>query len=157
LSAFGKARSTVSGEPLSKEDLRKLHALWRASNYLMLGMIYLKDNPLLREPLKVGHVKPRLLGHWGSSPGLAFVYLHLSRLIKQFDLDVLYMAGPGHGAPGVLAPCYLEGSYSDVYPACSEDEEGLRQFFKQFSFPGGVDAYEHGTDKPDVAARKWPY
>ena len=141
LSAYGKARSTVSGTPLGAEELRKLHAFWRACNYLMLGMIYLKDNPLLREPLKVEHVKPRLLGHWGSSPGLAFAYLHLSRLIKQQGLEVLYMAGPGHGAPGVIAPCYLEGSYSEVYPECSEDEEGLRQFFKQFSFPGGVGSH----------------
>src|SRR5688572_13384817 len=141
LSAFGKARSTVSGAPLSADELRKIHACWRACNYLMLGMIYLKDNPLLKDALKTEHIKPRLLGHWGSSPGLAFVYLHLSRLIKQLDLNVLYMAGPGHGAPGVLAPCYLEGSYSEVYPECSEDLEGLHQFFKQFSFPGGVGSH----------------
>src|SRR5262245_10770871 len=110
LSAYGKARSTISGAPLSPEDLRKTDAYWRACNYLMLGMIYLLDNPLLRQPLEVKHIKPRLLGHWGSSPGLAFIYLHMNRLIKKLDLDAIYLAGPGHGAPGVLAPVYLEGS-----------------------------------------------
>jgi xylulose-5-phosphate/fructose-6-phosphate phosphoketolase len=141
LSAFGKARSTVSGTPLSAEDLRKIDAFWRASNYLALGMTYLKANPLLKEPLKPEHIKDRLLGHWGASPGLAFCYIHMSRLIKAQDLDVVFMAGPGHGAPGVLGPCYLEGSYSEVYPDCSEDEEGMHRFFKQFSFPGGVGSH----------------
>jgi xylulose-5-phosphate/fructose-6-phosphate phosphoketolase len=141
LSAFGKARSTVPGAPLSAEELRKTDAFWRACNYLMLGMIYLQDNPLLREPLKSEHIKNRLLGHWGSSPGLAFAYIHLMRQIKKYDLDMIFLAGPGHGAPGVLAPVYLEGSYSEVYPEKGEDEEGLREFFKQFSFPGGIGSH----------------
>jgi len=141
LSAYGPARSTVSGKPLSTEELRKTHAYWRACNYLMLGMIYLQDNPLLREPLKAEHVKNRLLGHWGASPGLAFTYIHLNRLIKKQDLNMIFLAGPGHGAPGVLAPVYLEGSYSEVYPEKSEDEQGLREFFKQFSFPGGIGSH----------------
>ena len=141
LSAFGKARSTVSGAPLNAEELRKTDAFWRACNYLMLGMIYLQDNPLLREPLKPEHVKNRLLGHWGSSPGLAFAYIHLMRLIKKYDLDMIFLAGPGHGAPGVLAPVYLEGSYSEIYPEKGEDEEGLGEFFKQFSFPGGIGSH----------------
>jgi xylulose-5-phosphate/fructose-6-phosphate phosphoketolase len=141
LSAFGKARSTVPGAPLNAEELRKTHAFWRACNYLMLGMIYLQDNPLLREPLKPEHIKHRLLGHWGSSPGLAFAYIHLMRQIKKYDLDMIFLAGPGHGAPGVLAPVYLEGSYSEVYPEKGEDEEGLREFFKQFSFPGGIGSH----------------
>jgi len=141
LSAFGKARSTVSGAPLNAEELRKTDAFWRACNYLMLGMIYLQDNPLLREPLKPEHVKNRLLGHWGSSPGLAFAYIHLMRLIKKYDLDMIFLAGPGHGAPGVLAPIYLEGSYSEIYPEKGEDEAGLGEFFKQFSFPGGIGSH----------------
>ena len=141
LSAYGAARSTVSGSPLSSSELRRIDAYWRACNYLALGMIYLQDNPLLREPLKPEHVKNRLLGHWGSSPGLAFTYIHLNRLIKKFDLDMIFMAGPGHGAPGVLAPGYLEGTYSEVYPDKSEDERGLREFFKQFSFPGGIGSH----------------
>lgn len=141
ISAFGIARATISGTPLSADELRKIHAFWRASNYLALGMTYLKSNPLLREPLKAEHVKDRLLGHWGASPGLAFCYLHLSRAIKSRNLDVVFMAGPGHGAPGVLGPCYLEGSYSEIYPDCSEDEDGLKQLFKQFSFPGGIGSH----------------
>src|SRR5262249_18475021 len=104
LSAYGPARSTISSTPLTAEDLRKIHAYWRACNYLMLGMIYLQDNPLLKEPLKPGHIKNRLLGHWGASPGLAFTYIHLNRLIKKYDLNMIFLAGPGHGAPGVLAP-----------------------------------------------------
>src|SRR5947209_8560286 len=141
ISAYGTARSTISGTPLSAEELRKTHAYWRACNYLMLGMIYLQDNPLLRQPLKLEHIKNRLLGHWGASPGFAFIYIHLSRLIKKYDLDMIFLAGPGHGAPGVLAPVYLEGAYSEIYTDKSEDEEGLRQFFKQFSFPGGVGSH----------------
>jgi xylulose-5-phosphate/fructose-6-phosphate phosphoketolase len=141
LSAFGKARSTVQGTPLSAEELSKTDAFWRACNYLILGMLYLQDNPLLREPLKPEHIKNRLLGHWGSSPGLAFIYIHLMRQIKKYDQDMIFLAGPGHGAPGVLAPVYLEGSYSEVYPEKGEDEEGLREFFKQFSFPGGIGSH----------------
>jgi xylulose-5-phosphate/fructose-6-phosphate phosphoketolase len=141
LSAYGSARSTVSGRPLNTDELRKMHAYWRACNYLTLGMIYLKDNPLLKEPLKPEHIKDRLLGHWGSSPGLAFTYLHFMRLIKKYDLDMIFLAGPGHGAPGVLGPVYLEGRYSEIYPDKSEDEVGLREFFKQFSFPGGIGSH----------------
>ena len=141
LSAFGKARSTVQGTHLSAEELRKTDAFWRACTYVILGMLYLQENPLLREPLKPEHIKNRLLGHWGSSPGLAFTYIHLMRQIKKYDQEMIFLAGPGHGAPGVLAPVYLEGSYSEVYPDKCEDEEGLREFFKQFSFPGGIGSH----------------
>jgi xylulose-5-phosphate/fructose-6-phosphate phosphoketolase len=141
LSAYGPARSTVGGAPLSAEDLRLTDAYWRACNYLALGMIYLTDNPLLKQPLAPGHIKNRLLGHWGSSPGLSFIYIHLNRLIKQLDLSMIFMAGPGHGAPGVLAPVYLEGTYSEIYPEKSQDEAGMREFFKQFSFPGGIGSH----------------
>src|SRR2546429_1682436 len=141
ISAYGTARSTISGTPLSAEELRKTHAYWRACNYLMLGMIYLQDNPLLRQPLKLEHIKNRLLGHWGASPGLAFIYIHLSRIIKKYDLDMIFLAGPGHGAPGVLAPVYLEGAYSEIYPNKGEDAEGMLQLFREFSFPGGIGSH----------------
>ena len=114
---------------------------WRACNYLAVGMIYLRANPLLREPLKPEHVKIRLLGHWGTSPELSFVWTHLNRLIKRDDLDMIYIAGPGHGAPGVLGPAYLEGTYSEVYPDKSEDLEGLQKFLMQFSFPGHIGSH----------------
>jgi len=141
LSAYGTARSTVAGAPLSADELSKIDAYWCACNYLALGMIYLQANPLLREPLKPEHIKSRLLGHWGSSPGLAFIYTHLSRLIRKHDAEMIFLAGPGHGAPGVLAPIYLEGTYSEIYPEKSQDEKGLRDFFKQFSFPGGIGSH----------------
>ncbi|QFY42057.1 phosphoketolase family protein [Candidatus Methylospira mobilis] len=141
LSAFGKARATVDGAPLAPDELVGMHAFWRACNYLAVGMIYLRDNPLLREPLKPEHIKNRLLGHWGASPALSFSYTHLSRIIRKNDLDIIFMAGPGHGAPGVLAPVYLEGSYSEIYPDKSLDEEGLLRFFRQFSFPGGIGSH----------------
>ena len=141
LSPFGPARSTIPGAPLAPEEVRRIDAFWRACNYLALGMIYLQENPLLREPLRPEHVKNRLLGHWGASPALSFVYAHLNRVIRARNLDVLFMAGPGHGAPGVLGPVYLEGTYSEVYPDKSLDEEGLRRFFKQFSFPGGIGSH----------------
>lgn len=141
LSAYGIARSTIQGSPLSSEERRKIDAYWRACKYLALGMIYLQSNPLLKESLKPEHIKNRLLGHWGSSPGLAFIYIHLNRLIKKFDLDMIFMAGPGHGAPGVLGPGYLEGTYSEIYPEKSEDERGMHEFFKQFSFPGGIGSH----------------
>jgi xylulose-5-phosphate/fructose-6-phosphate phosphoketolase len=141
LSAYGPARSTIKGKPLNADALRKTHAYWRACNYLSLGMIYLQDNPLLREPLQPEHIKNRLLGHWGASPGLSFVYVHLNRLIKNFDLDMIFLAGPGHGAPGVLGPVYLEGTYSEIYTDKSEDTAGLLEFFKQFSFPGGIGSH----------------
>jgi xylulose-5-phosphate/fructose-6-phosphate phosphoketolase len=141
LSAFGVARSTITGTPLNDEVARKTQAFWSACNYLALGMIYLQANPLLREPLKPEHIKNRMLGHWGASPALSFIYTHLNRVIKSFDADMIYMAGPGHGAPGVLGPVYLEGSYSEVYPEKSQDEEGLLRFFKEFSFPGGIGSH----------------
>ena len=141
LSAFGPARSTIQGAPLSEEEARKTHAFWCACNYLALGMIYLQGNPLLREPLKAEHIKNRMLGHWGASPALSFIYTHLNRVIRENDLDMIYMAGPGHGAPGVLGPVYLEGSYSEIYPEKSLDEEGLQLFFKEFSFPGGIGSH----------------
>jgi xylulose-5-phosphate/fructose-6-phosphate phosphoketolase len=128
-------------EPLSKEELSNIDAYWRACNYLAAGMIYLRDNPLLREPLRPEHIKSRLLGHWGSSPGLSFTYVHLNRLIKKYDLNAIFLAGPGHGAPGVLGPVYLEGTYSEIYPSKSEDLEGMRKFFKEFSFPGGIGSH----------------
>ncbi|HEX3183804.1 MAG TPA: phosphoketolase family protein [Pyrinomonadaceae bacterium] len=141
LSSYGVARSTIEGAPLDEEAARKTHAFWRACNYLAVGMIYLQANPLLREPLKPEHIKNRMLGHWGASPALSFIYTHLNRVIKSFDLDMIYMAGPGHGAPGVLGPVYLEGSYSEIYPEKSLDEEGLLRFFREFSFPGGIGSH----------------
>ena len=127
--------------PAAAEEFQLLDAYWRACNYLSVGMIYLKDNPLLREPLRTEHVKHRLLGHWGASPALSFVWVHLNRLIVRDDLDVIFVAGPGHGAPGVLGPAYLEGTYSEIYPDKSEDVEGLGKFFKQFSFPGHIGSH----------------
>src|SRR5262245_56565002 len=141
LSSYGAARSTIQGAPLSQEELRKTHEFWRACNYMALGMIYLQDNPLLRRPLTPEHIKNLLLGHWVSSPALSFVYTHLNRVIKKYDLDMIFMAGPGHGAPGVIGPVYLEGAYSEIYPDKSQDEEGLSRFFKQFSFPGGIGSH----------------
>ena len=126
---------------ITASEIEQLHGYWRACNYLAAGMIYLRDNPLLREPLKVEHIKHRLLGHWGASPGLSFSYIHLNRLINKYDLNAIFLAGPGHGAPGVLAPVYLEGTYSEIYPNKSEDEEGLLNFFKEFSFPGGIGSH----------------
>ncbi|KAI1264636.1 D-xylulose 5-phosphate/D-fructose 6-phosphate phosphoketolase [Xylariaceae sp. FL1019] len=138
---FGKTRSTVEGEPLTKEDLEKYDDYFKASLYLCLGMIYLRENPLLKQPLKVEHIKARQLGHFGSAPGQIFTYMHFNRLIKKYDLDALFVSGPGHGAPAVLSQSYLEGTYSEYYPQKSEDEEGLQVFFKQFSFPGGVGSH----------------
>ena len=126
---------------LAPEELRKIHAYWRAANYLSVGQIYLLDNPLLKEPLKLEHVKPRLLGHWGTTPGLNFIYVHFNRLIKAHDLNVIYIAGPGHGGPGLVANTYLEGTYSEYYPNISTDAEGMKKLFKQFSFPGGIPSH----------------
>jgi xylulose-5-phosphate/fructose-6-phosphate phosphoketolase len=128
-------------KPLSDELLRKINAYWRAANYLSVGQIYIYENPLLREPLTLKHIKPRLLGHWGTTPGLNFIYVHLNRVIKKYDLDMIYICGPGHGGPGIVANTYLEGSYSELYPNISQDEEGMRQLFKQFSFPGGIPSH----------------
>src|SRR3954471_8041633 len=128
-------------DPLTTRELELMDAYWRACNYLAVGMIYLRDNPLLKGPLKAEHVKRRLLGHWGASPALSFTWVHLNRLIVKHDLDVVFVAGPGHGAPGVLGPTYLDGTYSEVYPDKTEDAEGLRKFFKQFSFPGHIGSH----------------
>ncbi len=132
---------TVSGDPLSDGDMRLIDAYWRAANYLSVGQIYLLANPLLREPLQIEHVKPRLLGHWGTTPGLNFVYAHLNRVIRERELNVIYVAGPGHGGPGVVANVYLEGTYTEVYPHIGHDVEGLRRLFRQFSFPGGIPSH----------------
>jgi len=137
----GSARSYESKQPLSEEELRKMHAYWRAANYLSVGQIYLYANPLLHEPLKFEHIKPRLLGHWGTTAGLNFIYVHFNRLIKKQDLNVIYVAGPGHGGPGLVANTYLEGTYSELYPNISQTEEGLKKLFKQFSFPGGIPSH----------------
>ena len=128
-------------KPLSSDLLRNIHAYWRAANYLSVGQIYLYDNPLLKKPLTLAHIKPRLLGHWGTTPGLNFVYVHLNRVIKEYDLNVMYITGPGHGGPGLVANAYLEGTYSEVYPNVSQDEEGLKRLFTQFSFPGGIPSH----------------
>lgn len=135
------AGETPATSTLDPDELRRIDAWWNACNYLSVGMIYLRDNPLLREPLKVEHIKHRLLGHWGASPALSFVWAHLNRVIKRDDLDMIFVAGPGHGAPGVLGPAYLEGRYSEVYPDTSEDQEGLRKFLRQFSFPGHIGSH----------------
>jgi len=131
----------AQNKPLSNEQLEKMHAYWRAANYLSIGQIYLYDNPLLKEPLKLEHIKPRLLGHWGTTPGLNFLYVHFNRIIKQQDLNIIYIAGPGHGGPGLVANTYLEGTYSEVYPNISPDEAGMKKLFTQFSFPGGVPSH----------------
>ena len=141
ISAYGTARSTVKGAPLSPEELDKIDAYWRASLYLCVGMLYLKNNPLLREPLKLEQTKARLLGHWGSDAGQAFTYIHFNRLINKYDLNAIFISGPGHGAPAVLSQAYLEGTYSEVYPDKSEDLAGMQRFFKQFSFPGGIGSH----------------
>ena len=141
ISAYGPARSSVSGSPLEPQELQRMQRYWNATLYLSAGMIYLRDNPLLREPLKPEHVKRRLLGHWGSDPGMSLVYIHLNRLIKKYDLDVIFLAGPGHGAPALISNVYLEGAYSEIYSEVSEDADGMRRLFKQFSFPGGIGSH----------------
>ena len=123
------------------EDLSGLDAWWRAANYLSVGQIYLLDNPLLARPLRREDVKPRLLGHWGTTPGLNFIYAHMNRAIRRRDLDMIYVTGPGHGGPGLVASAYLEGTYSEIYPEVSQDEVGLRRLFRQFSFPGGIPSH----------------
>jgi len=126
---------------LSKSEIAGIDAYWRAANYLTVGQIYLQDNPLLREPLRPEHIKPRLLGHWGTSPGLSFIYAHLNRLIRAHDVDAIYLTGPGHGGPALLANVYLEGTYSEIYPPVSQDVPGMRRLFRQFSTPGGVPSH----------------
>src|SRR5579872_1710905 len=131
----------VHGTPLSDEQLNLIDAWWRAANYLSIGQIYLLDNPLLKEPLKLEHIKPRLLGHWGTTPGQNFLYVHLNRIIKARDLDMIYVSGPGHGGPGLVANTWLEGTYSEVYPHVPQSERGMQRLFKQFSFPGGIPSH----------------
>ena len=126
---------------LSAEELYLIDAWWRAANYLSVGQIYLLDNPLLREPLRLQHIKPRLLGHWGTSPGLNLLYVHINRVIKERDLNAMFVVGPGHGAPAIVANTYLEGRYTEVYPHITQDEDGLRKLFRQFSFPGGIPSH----------------
>src|SRR5215212_7343803 len=135
------SEAVTERKPARKADdgeLARLHAYWRAANYLSVGQIYLLDNPLLREPLAPEHVKPRLLGHWGTTPGLNFLYVHLNRAIRARDLDAIFICGPGHGGPAVVAQAYLEGTYGELYAHVGPDEEGMRQLFRQFSFPGGI-------------------
>src|SRR5881398_1866087 len=131
----------IHDSPARDRDLDLLDRYWRAANYLSVGQIYLLDNPLLREPLKPEHIKPRLLGHWGTTPGLNFIYTHLNRVIVAHDLSVLFVTGPGHGGPALVASTYLEGTYSEIYPAVTQDEAGMRRLFKQFSFPGGIPSH----------------
>src|SRR5881398_722102 len=131
----------IHDSPARDRDLDLLDRYWRAANYLSVGQIYLLDNPLLKGPLKPEHIKPRLLGHWGTTPGLNFIYVHLNRLIKKHDLNMLYLTGPGHGGPGLVANAYLEGTYSEVYPNISQDEAGMKRLFTQFSFPGGIPSH----------------
>src|SRR5919108_1519481 len=128
-------------DTLSKDQLQLLDAYWRAANYLSVGQIYLYDNPLLNKPLSKEHIKSRLLGHWGTAPGLNFIYVHLNRVIKALNLDMIYITGPGHGGPALVANAYLEGTYSEIYPNVSLDEAGMKQLFKQFSFPGGIPSH----------------
>ena len=127
--------------PLSADELVRIDAYWRAANYLCVGQIYLRDNPLLREPLAGAHIKAMLLGHWGTTPGQNFIYAHLNRLIKAHDLDMIYISGPGHGGPALVANTYLEGTYSELYPEVSRDEAGLKRLFTRFSFPGGIPSH----------------
>src|SRR3954467_8320927 len=128
-------------DPLDDDTLAQLHGWWRAANYLSVGQIYLLDNPLLRRPLSRDDIKPRLLGHWGTTPGLNFIYAHLNRAIRERDLNTLFVAGPGHGGPGVVASAYLDGTYSELYSAIDQSEDGLRRLFRQFSFPGGIPSH----------------
>jgi xylulose-5-phosphate/fructose-6-phosphate phosphoketolase len=131
----------ADANPLSATDLERIDAYWRAANFLSVGQIYLLDNPLLREPLRPEHVKPRLLGHWGTTPGLNFIYAHMNRVIRNWDLDAIYIIGPGHGGPGIVANAYLEGTYTELYPSITRDADGLRKLFRQFSFPGGIPSH----------------
>ena len=126
---------------ITQEQLELMNRYWQAANYLTVGQIYLMDNPLLKEPLRPEHIKPRLLGHWGTSPGLSFIYVHVNRLIKERDVDTIYVTGPGHGGPAIVANVYLEGTYSEIYPEVSQDEKGMYRLFRQFSTPGGIPSH----------------
>jgi xylulose-5-phosphate/fructose-6-phosphate phosphoketolase len=144
--------------PLSPQEIEKIHAYWRAANYLSVGQIYLKDNPLLERPLTIDDIKPRLLGHWGTTSGLDFIYTHLNRLINKEDLNMIYIIGPGHGGPGILAHTYLEGSYGEIYPQIEQNRDGMKRPFRQFSWPYGVPKLyvaEYGEDLPEVRNWKW--
>ena len=144
----------MTTKTLSRDEATDLDAYWRAANYLTVGQIYLQDNALLREPLEPQHIKPRLLGHWGTSPGLNLVYVHLNRAIRARDLDAIFLAGPGHGGPAVLANLYLEGTYSEVYPHVSADLPGMRALVRQFSTPGGVPSHV-GPPTPGSIQYRW--
>jgi xylulose-5-phosphate/fructose-6-phosphate phosphoketolase len=139
--------------------LRKIDAYWRAANFLSVGQIYLYDNPLLKQPLKLDHVKPLVVGHWGTTPGQNFIYVHLNRAINKYDLNMFYVAGPGHGGPALVSNTYMEGSYTEVYPNITQNEDGLKKLFKQFSFPGGISSHvaptTHGHDMPEIRDWKW--
>ena len=137
----GATRHADGDQTLGVDELRLMNAYWRAANYLSVGQIYLYDNPLLREPLTMAHVKPLVVGHWGTTPGQNFIYVHLNRVIKKHDLDMIYIAGPGHGGPAIVGNVYLEGTWSEVYPNVTQDEAGLKKLFKQFSFPGGISSH----------------
>ena len=139
-SGRARSRAATSG-PLSAGELRDIDAWWRAANYLSVGQIYLYDNPLLRRRLTKAHIKPRLLGHWGTTPGLNFIYAHLNRVIRRDDLNMIYVTGPGHGGPGLVANAWLEGTYTEVYPNVGSDEDGMKRLFTQFSFPGGIPSH----------------
>src|SRR5579885_492438 len=132
---------SIEESPLAPDELARIDAYWRAANYLSVGQIYLLANPLLRTPLEPAHIKPRLLGHWGTTPGLNLLYAHLDREIVRRDLDVMYVIGPGHGGPAIVANCWLEGTYSEIYTAITRDEPGMAQLFRQFSFPGGIPSH----------------
>ena len=127
--------------PLLPDTLHRMDAYWRAANYLSVGQIYLRDNPLLETPLTLDHIKPRLLGHWGTTPGLNLIYVHLNRLIKDHDLNMMFVIGPGHGGPGIVAHSYLEGTYTEHYPAVERNRHGLQRLFRQFSWPGGIPSH----------------
>src|ERR1700691_5717920 len=131
----------LMAQPLEPEVLHKMDAYWRAANYLSVGQIYLYDNPLLTRPLSLADVKPLVVGHWGTTPGQNFVYVHLNRIINQYDLNMIYIAGPGHGGPAIVGHTYLEGTYSEFYPSITQDEAGLKRLFTQFSFPGGIPSH----------------
>src|ERR1039457_2302340 len=144
---MGRKGRIVNTDTCSPDLLRNMEAYWRAANYLSVGQIYLLDNPLLKDPLKMSHVKPRVVGHWGTTPGQNFIYVHLNRIIKKYDLNMFYIAGPGHGGPALLANTYLECTYSEIYPNISQDEAGLQKLFMQFSFPGGIPRSEEHTSE----------